>query len=142
GTAGIRVVARALAADHHVDAVIAEDALELDDVGEPRHVLEDQRLVGEQARDHQGQRGVLGARDRDRPVQALAADNANPIHSRPARFAALSAVPRSMDPANPPAKPIIVAQLAMSFAGRIRRKSGPLYRLDPVSGSRGGRSGG
>ncbi len=38
------VFARALAGDHDVDAVIAEDALELDDVGEPRDVLEDQRL--------------------------------------------------------------------------------------------------
>ena len=33
-------LARTLAADHDVDAVIAEDALKLADVGEPRHVVE------------------------------------------------------------------------------------------------------
>ena len=64
-------LARALAADHDVDAVIAEDALQLPDVGETRHVFEDQRLIGEQARDHQRQRGVLGAGDRDRAVEPL-----------------------------------------------------------------------
>ena len=62
-------LAGALAADHDVDAVIAEDALQQRDVGEPRHVVEDQRLVGEQARDHQGQRGVFRPRDRDRAVE-------------------------------------------------------------------------
>ena len=77
------IVARALAGDHDVDAVIAEDALQQFDVGQPRHVVEDQRLVGQKARDHQRQRGVLGARDRDRAVQALTADNANSIHDAP-----------------------------------------------------------
>ena len=41
------------------------------DVGETRHVVEDQRLVGQQARDHQRQGGVLGAGNRDRAVQRL-----------------------------------------------------------------------
>ena len=50
------------------------------DVGETRHVFEDQRLLGEQARDHQRQRGVLGAGNRDRAVKRLAADDANAIH--------------------------------------------------------------
>ena len=54
-------LAGALAACHDVDAVIAEDALEQRDVGEPRHVIENQRLLGQQRGDHQGQRGVLGA---------------------------------------------------------------------------------
>ena len=55
-------LAGALAGGHDVDAVIAEDALEQHDVGKPRHVVEDQRLLGEEARDHQRQGGVLGAR--------------------------------------------------------------------------------
>ena len=38
-------VARALAVDHDVDAVIAEDALEQRHVGEPRHVVEDERVA-------------------------------------------------------------------------------------------------
>ena len=53
------------------------------DVGEPRHVVEDQRLVGEQARDHQRQRGVLRAGDRNGAVQRPAADDANAIHDAP-----------------------------------------------------------
>ncbi len=73
-------LAGALAADHDVDAVIAEDALEQADVGEARHVVEDQGLLGEEARDHQRQRGVLGARDRDGAVERPAADDTNAIH--------------------------------------------------------------
>ena len=83
GAAGIGIVARPLAGDHDVDAVIAEDALQQFDVGKPRHVVEDQRVLGQQARDHQRQRGVLGARYRDRAVEALTADDANPIHDAP-----------------------------------------------------------
>ena len=75
--------AGALAARHDVDAVIAEDALEQRHVGEPRHIVEDQGLVGEQARDHQRQRRVLRARDRDGAVERPAADNTNAIHIYP-----------------------------------------------------------
>jgi hypothetical protein len=84
GAAGGRLVARPLAGDHDVDAVIAENALQLDDVGETRHIFEDQRVRGQQTGDHQGQRGVLGARDRDRAIEPLSADDAYPVHSRPA----------------------------------------------------------
>ena len=42
-----------------------------------------ERLVGEQARDHQRQRGVLRPRDRYGAVEALAADDANAIHHHP-----------------------------------------------------------
>jgi hypothetical protein len=45
-------LARALAAGHDVDAVIAEDALEQADVGKARNVVEDQGLLGEEACDH------------------------------------------------------------------------------------------
>ena len=39
-----------------------------------------ERLAGEQARDHQGQGGILGATDRDCALQALAADDADAVH--------------------------------------------------------------
>ena len=74
-------LARALAAHHDVDAVIAENALKQADVGEARDIVEDERLIGEQARDHQGQSGVLRAGDRNRAVQLLAASDANAIHA-------------------------------------------------------------
>ena len=58
------------------------------DVGERRHVLQAQGFAGEQRGDHQRQGGVLGARDRDGPVQALPPDDANAIHacSTPTRW--------------------------------------------------------
>ena len=61
--------------------MIAEDAHELADVGEARQVFQRQRLVGQQRGDHQRQRGVLGAGNRDRAVQLGAAANLNAIHS-------------------------------------------------------------
>jgi hypothetical protein len=75
--------ARTLAADHDIDAVIAEDALEQSHVGEPGDVVEDERLVCEQARDHQGQGGVLRPGDRNGSTKPLAAVNANAIHAAP-----------------------------------------------------------
>ncbi len=53
GLALILVVAGALACRHDVEAVVAENALQLRDIGQARHVVEDQRLVGQQARDQQ-----------------------------------------------------------------------------------------
>ena len=50
-----------LAADHDIDAVIAEDALKEAHIGEPRDIVENERFVGEQARDHQRQGCVLGS---------------------------------------------------------------------------------
>ena len=72
--------AAAAAVDGDVDAVVLEDALELLHVGEARHVLEDQRILGEERGDHQRQRGVLGARDGDLAPQFVAADQPNAIH--------------------------------------------------------------
>ena len=90
--------AQPLAAGHDVDAVIAEDALQQHDVGEPRHVVEDQRLLGQEARDHQGQRGVLGAGNRNGAVQRPAADNTNAIHYAPLRPAPGRPVPPNSGP--------------------------------------------
>jgi hypothetical protein len=73
-------LARALAAHHDVDAMVAEDALQERHIRQSRHVLENKRIVGQQARDHQRQRGVLGARDRDRAIELAAAADANSIH--------------------------------------------------------------
>jgi len=76
-------LAAPLAAHHDVDAVIAEDALEEADIGEPRHVVEDERLIGQEACDHQRKRRVLCSRNRNNAVKRPAADNANTIHDYP-----------------------------------------------------------
>ena len=76
-------LADALAADHDIDAVVAKDALQEGDIGEPGDIVEGQRLVGEEARDHQGKRSVFRPGDRYRAVKTPAADNANAIHHTP-----------------------------------------------------------
>jgi hypothetical protein len=86
------LVAGALALHHDVDAVIAQDLLQQADIGEARHVLEHQRVVGEHAGDHQRQGGILGAGNRNRAVQRPAADNANAVHETP-RAAACGRLP-------------------------------------------------
>ena len=55
----ILAVARAFSRRHDVDAMVSEDALEQGHVGEPRHVVEDQRLIGQQSSRHQRQGSVL-----------------------------------------------------------------------------------
>jgi hypothetical protein len=50
-------------------------------VGEARHVGQRQLVLGEERGDHQRQRGILGARDRDFAVQFVAADQTNTVHS-------------------------------------------------------------
>ena len=58
------------------------------DVGEPRHVRQLERLVGEEARDHQRQGGVLRPRDRDRAVERRPAGDANAVHCFPSSLCA------------------------------------------------------
>jgi hypothetical protein len=41
--------------------VVAEDALQLCDIGKPRHIVEDEGFLGQECCDHQRQRGVLRA---------------------------------------------------------------------------------
>jgi hypothetical protein len=89
GPALIGIIAGPLAGDHDIDAVVSEDALELDDIDQARDVFEDQRFVGEEARDHQRERRVLGPGDGNGAVQPLTTDYAYPIHIRPARLAEL-----------------------------------------------------
>ena len=74
------VLLLAAAVDRIVDAMIAEDADQLLDIGQMRHVFERQRIVGQQRGDHQRQRRVLGARDRNAAVELVAADNSDAIH--------------------------------------------------------------
>ncbi len=70
-----------LAVDGEVDAVVAQDAGEQIDVGEIGDVLQRQPVRGQQAGDHQRQGGVLGAGDRNRTVEPLAADDLDAIHA-------------------------------------------------------------
>ena len=81
----IGVVTRPLACNHYVHAVVAQNTLELDDVGKPWNIVEDQGALGQQARNHQWECRVLGARNRNRAVQTLSTDYAYPVHARPAR---------------------------------------------------------
>ena len=76
-----KLVAGAAAMDGDIDAVVLEDLFELLDVGEARHVFEDQRLGGEQRGDHQRQRGVLGAGNGDFAPQLVATDETDAIHA-------------------------------------------------------------
>src|SRR5262245_22476807 len=90
GAALVRIVTLPLASDHDVDAMISENTLKLVDVGEPRDILEDQCFLGEQARNHQRERCILGARDRDSPVQTLPANDPDSIHVAPPTFRVLA----------------------------------------------------
>ena len=83
GLAGAGLLADALAVDRIVDAMIAKDARKLGDVGEPRQVFQNQRLIGEQGGDHQRQRGVLRSRDRYRAGETPPTDDANTVHCHP-----------------------------------------------------------
>jgi hypothetical protein len=81
GLAVIGGLTGAFATHHDVDAVIAENAFEQGHIGQPRHIVEDQSLLGEQARDHQRQRGVFRSGNRNRAVEGAAADDTNAIHA-------------------------------------------------------------
>ncbi len=94
-----RALAGPLAGDGHVDAVIAQNAGKQIDVGEPRNIVQRQRLAGEKAGNHQRQCSVLGATDGYGAGQTLAADNADTVHdvitpSRPAPVSSCCEDPR------------------------------------------------
>ncbi len=55
------------------------------DVGEPRHVVQRELAVGQQRRDHQRQRGVLGAGDADLALELAAALDAESVHGPSSR---------------------------------------------------------
>src|SRR6185503_9976495 len=120
GAALIGIVTLPLAGDHDVDAVIAENALKLDDVGEPGNILEDQRVLGEEAGDHQRERCILCARDRDSSVQTLAANDPDPIHVAPV---SLQKARRSNVGTATTWVQAFPTQVS-TFAGELRRKSG------------------
>ena len=120
GAALIGIVTLPLAGDHDVDAVIAENALKLDDVGEPRNILEDQRILGEQAGDHQRERCILCARDRNSSVQTLPANDPDPIHVAPAS----PQNARRSDVGTATTLAQAFPRQTSTFAGELRRKSG------------------
>ena len=82
GLSGIGLAKPALAVDRIIDAVIAENARELLDIGKARQIFQRQRLFGQQAGDHQRQGGVFRAGDLDRPVELRPAVDLNAIHLR------------------------------------------------------------
>src|SRR4051794_28326847 len=83
GLALILTVAGPLARGHDVDAVVAEDALQLRDVGKPRHVVEDKGFLGQEGCDHQRKGGVLRAGNGNGAVELAAADDTNAVHATP-----------------------------------------------------------
>lgn len=72
----------ATAIDRIIDAVIAQDADQLLDIGQMRHVFQRQRVVGQKRGDHQGQRRVFRTRDRNASGELVAPDNSDAIHGR------------------------------------------------------------
>src|SRR5262245_32106547 len=115
----IGIIARALACDHDIHAMIAENPLKLDNVGEPRDLFEDQGLIGEQARDHQRKRCILRSRNRDCAAQTLTTDYAYSIHACPRispwRF---TCIVSEQAATSRPARPV-----ANTFRRQLRRKS-------------------
>jgi hypothetical protein len=81
GLAVVGALAWPLAGKGQIDTVIAQDAGEQIDVGEPRDVVQRQRLTRKKARNHQGQRGILGAANGYGASQALTPDNADLVHN-------------------------------------------------------------
>jgi hypothetical protein len=80
GTGVGTVLVLAAAIDGYVDAMIAEDADELLDIGEMRHVFQRKRVAGHQRGDHKRQRCVLGPGNRNGADERLAAHNPDTIH--------------------------------------------------------------
>ena len=58
---GLGRLAGPAAGDRVIDAEIAHDPQEGGDVREPRHIAELERLLGQEARDHERQGRILGA---------------------------------------------------------------------------------
>src|SRR3546814_14339787 len=71
-------------------AELVEEVPETVDVGEARQVAECHRLVGEQRARHQRQRGILGTRNGEAAMEAIAPANEDAVHPR-----ALEPVPRA-----------------------------------------------
>ena len=80
--AAVVAIDRAAGMNADIDAVILQNALELEHVGQTRHIVEDQRFARQKRCDHQRQRGVLGARNRDGPVQRVLAPQSDLVHER------------------------------------------------------------
>ena len=80
--AGIGGVLTLPASDHgNVNAVIAENALQLFDIGEMRKILQRQRIISEQRSDHQRQRRILRAGNRNDAIERISANDPDAIHA-------------------------------------------------------------
>ena len=66
-----------------LDAVLGEQVRQRRDVSEVGDVRERERLFGEQARRHQRQGRVLGAKDLDLTLERAAAPDPNTVHEQP-----------------------------------------------------------
>ena len=79
--AGIeRTVALAPTVDGIVNTMIAENADQLFNVRQMRHVFKCQRVVRHQRSDHQRQRRIFRTRNRDRALELVSANNPDAIH--------------------------------------------------------------
>jgi hypothetical protein len=63
-----------------LNPMLRQQPAERVDVRQPRHVIQGDRLVGQQARCHQLERGVLGPADRDLALERPAAADSNAVH--------------------------------------------------------------
>ncbi len=64
-----------------IDAMIAQDADQLLDIGQMGHVFQRERIVGEKRGDHQGKGSVFSAGNGNDAVELVAADDFNAIHA-------------------------------------------------------------
>jgi len=88
--AGEVVGAVAAAVDRDINAMILKDFLELLDVGQARHVLQNERFRCEQRGDHERQGGVFCARNGDFSPELAAADDPDSIHELCPRYRRLA----------------------------------------------------
>src|SRR5207244_1034839 len=76
-------LALAGALDRGGDAEFVQQMAETVHVREPRQIPERERLVGQQGAGHQGQGGILGARDRNGAGKNVAAADDDLVHGLP-----------------------------------------------------------
>jgi hypothetical protein len=74
------VLARALAVDRIIDAVVHQDLRQLGNIAQARHIGKRQRVLGEQGGDHQRQGGILRPRNRDHALELPAPDDLDAVH--------------------------------------------------------------
>lgn len=61
--------------------MIAENADQLFNVSQVRHIFQRQRIIRQQRRDHQWQGRILGTGNRDDAIELVTANNLDTIHN-------------------------------------------------------------